>query len=217
MMVTLYLVDDSMPLHLDVANIVSVEKCGYGSVVSLVDGRRPKVQEDVEVVTGYMHSAQAEHQREQSAHKQVPEPAFTDADLEREAVLTGEGVDPEGMQFWRYTVVVDIDGVIADASGFEDRALTWTEMFEQADILPGAAEALYNLTQRQYLVVLHTARPEEYRDLTIAWLKEHGILDFTHYQELHCGKPCGILYVDDRGHRFDGWEGVFKALEETDG
>ena len=113
--------------------------------------------------------------------------------------------------------MVDIDGVIADTSNFEDDTLTWAQKFRQADVLPGAEEALRELFRRQYLVVLHTARPEEYRDLTIAWLKEHGIEWLTHFQELHCAKPCGILYVDDHGHRFDGWEGVFAALEGTDG
>jgi len=219
MIVTLDLKDESnSPLVLDAVNIIAVEKCGYGSAVSTMDGRYWKVQQDVETVTGYMQSAQAERQREQSAHREALEGVTTNAGTEYGAMqtTTGEGVDPEGLQLWRYTVVIDIDGVIADTSHFEDNTLTWAQKFEQADVLPGAEKALRNLTRHQYLVILHTARPEEYRDLTVAWLKEHGIHDIGHYQELRCGKPCGILYVDDRGHRFDGWDGVFAALEETD-
>jgi len=115
------------------------------------------------------------------------------------------------------TVVIDIDGVIADAADFERDAPTWEEKFRDTVPLPGAAEALAELTRQGWYVVLHTARANAYRKLTKDWLKKYGIWHMTHYQELHCGKPCGILYVDDRGHRFTGWEGVFKALEETDG
>lgn len=113
------------------------------------------------------------------------------------------------------TVVVDIDGVIADPAEYDRADLTGPQKYEGAALLHGAKEALAELVAAGYTVILHTARSEADRDVTKTWLAKHGIEHVTHYEYLICGKPSAILYVDDRGHRFDGWPGVFAALEEA--
>lgn len=78
-------------------------------------------------------------------------------------------------------VVVDIDGVISDAQGrqylLEGQRADWEAFFAACGEDPVVVEvrALLALLDASLRVLLVTARPIRVRDLTLAWLAEHGL------------------------------------------
>jgi hypothetical protein len=78
-------------------------------------------------------------------------------------------------------VVVDIDGVIADAQGrqylLEGRRGDWEAFFAACGDDPVVVEVrtLLSLLAPELCVLLVTARPIRVQDLTLAWLHEHGL------------------------------------------
>jgi hypothetical protein len=78
-------------------------------------------------------------------------------------------------------VVVDIDGVIADAQGrqylLEGSRADWEAFFAACGDDPVVVEVrtLLSLLNEAVGVLLVTARPIRTRDLTIAWLTEHAL------------------------------------------
>ena len=111
------------------------------------------------------------------------------------------------MTNYKKTVALDFDGVIH----------SYTSKWQGASIIPdppveGAHEAIKELRKRFKVVILSTRAndPDGYVAMQ-RWLSEHGIEVDGIAGE---GKPKAILYVDDRGFRFDGnWGSVLKALE----
>ena len=81
------------------------------------------------------------------------------------------------------TVVVDIDGVLSDASGRQhhlnnDRGVRdWRGFFGAVGEDPPlpATRALLDLLPEDVVVVLLSARPNWVFDLTVEWLERHGI------------------------------------------
>lgn len=78
-------------------------------------------------------------------------------------------------------VVVDIDGVIADASHREHHLRgarkDWDAFFGEVSgdaVLPRGVERVRELS-REHEVVLLTGRPESCRVDTVAWLDRHGV------------------------------------------
>lgn len=113
------------------------------------------------------------------------------------------------------TVVVDIDGVIADSTGYDDDR-SWEEKYRQAKVLPGAHKGLRQLKQVGFTVLLFTARWAMDYEATEDWLTQHGFHQGYHYDRLEFGKPPAVLYVDDRGFRFNGnWQEVLDAVTEA--
>jgi hypothetical protein len=78
-------------------------------------------------------------------------------------------------------VVVDIDGVLADAAArqhhLEQRPKDWRAFFDAAggDELIEPIAALVDLLDPAIVVVLLSARPARLRDLTVDWLTRHGV------------------------------------------
>jgi hypothetical protein len=78
-------------------------------------------------------------------------------------------------------VVVDIDGVIADAQGrqylLEGQRADWEAFFAACGEDPVVVEVrtLLELLDASLGILLVTARPIRTRELTIAWLGEHGL------------------------------------------
>jgi len=113
------------------------------------------------------------------------------------------------------TICVDIDGVLVDT-----RKCTvgcdysgYPETFEQLDrescpLKEGAVEALKELRDKGYKVVLYTARTSRERAATEKWLSSHGLV----YDELEMEKPIGFIYIDDLGYRFNDWNTTLKDL-----
>lgn len=116
------------------------------------------------------------------------------------------GITPEQnkpVRNWKYTVAVDFDGVIHTYDqGWKDGSI-------YGDVIPGAWESLVAL-QEDYEVVIFTARDT---DQVFEWMKLKG----CPLKELHVTniKPRAIVYLDDRGLRFDGWESAMKVLSDS--
>lgn len=99
-------------------------------------------------------------------------------------------------------IVVDIDGVLCEETGRPD------DYADRAPLQRGIA-MVRKLKADGHEVVLHTARWEEDREVTEAWMREHEV----EYDALVLGKPRGDLYIDDRALRWpcspgDLWRAV---------
>lgn len=114
----------------------------------------------------------------------------------------------------KYSIAVDFDGVIHQYTS------PWTDVREINDPpMPGAFEWLEEMT-KHFKVIIHTCRVTP-RDNTEAgwamssvvvkriahWMREHGLpadvlakLEFWRKP----GKPTALVYIDDRGFRFEG-------------
>lgn len=99
----------------------------------------------------------------------------------------------------RYTLAVDFDGVVH----------MYTTPFQGEDVIPdppvpGAIEALNRLS-RSFTIVIHTTRgrTEQGAAAVRRYLHEHGYrLAFE--TTVTAQKVPALLYIDDRGYRFDG-------------
>jgi hydroxymethylpyrimidine pyrophosphatase-like HAD family hydrolase len=98
------------------------------------------------------------------------------------------------------TLVVDIDEVLAvDNSRIPiSRRLVVNE----------AVESIRLLRQKGFRIILHTSRSKFQAAETIMWLNENKI----EFDGIKFGKPRGILYIDDRGYRFNGWKKFFEDV-----
>jgi hypothetical protein len=101
----------------------------------------------------------------------------------------------------RQTVAVDVDGVIH----------SYTSGWQGAEDLPdppvpGAIEWLNGIVEHYHVAVCSTrAATEDGRAAIWGYLKRHGagtrlLVDV----DIEAGKPPALVYVDDRGWRFDG-------------
>lgn len=101
--------------------------------------------------------------------------------------MTDTPVDPPHW-LWRVEVrdptvcvVVDIDGVVADAEHrqhlLDGHPRLWNDFFDAAgaDELIDEMAAVVRLLREELVVVLLTARPIRIRELTTAWLAQHGL------------------------------------------
>jgi uncharacterized HAD superfamily protein len=97
-------------------------------------------------------------------------------------------------------IVVDIDGVLSeDISGM---------LYKSRPVVNEAAQSLKLLRSKGYKIVLHTSRFLSEKEQTIKWLQDNSI----EYDHIKFEKPRGILYIDDRGYRFNGWQQFFKEV-----
>lgn len=108
----------------------------------------------------------------------------------------------------RWTVAVDFDGVIHSYRS------EWVNAHTIPDSpVPGAIEWLYQTIQK-FDVVIYSTRCKTWRGRRAmrAWLKRYaqglwwealgsrGLEDVT----MSSGKPPALIYIDDRGYRFNG-------------
>lgn len=105
------------------------------------------------------------------------------------------------------TICLDFDGVLhAYSRG-------WVDGSVYDEPMPGAVAAAKKLSERHWLVVQTT---RENLDEVRAWLERYGFP----LMEVTNRKPPAVLYIDDRGLRFESWEQVLSdrtaklALEE---
>ena len=96
------------------------------------------------------------------------------------------------------TVVVDIDGTLADIGHrrhhIEGRRKKWGKFFKEMDRdlpIPEVAAKVRALSQ-DHTIILVTGRPDDYREVTELWLKQHKIP----YQELYM-RRAGDFRPDD--------------------
>lgn len=98
-------------------------------------------------------------------------------------------------------LIVDIDGVLA----IEQCNIP----LEERAVVEGAQDAIRRLKQKGYRIILCTSRFRSQKAATIEWLERNNIS----FDCIVFGKPRGILYIDDRGYRFRGWERFFNEVE----
>jgi hypothetical protein len=92
------------------------------------------------------------------------------------------------------SAVIDIDGVLADGTKEQvySDAAGWA--YEHCSPIEKGFQLLHFLRERGFRIVLYTARLEEDREITLAWLKRYE----AEFDYLVMGKPYGDVYVDDR-------------------
>lgn len=114
------------------------------------------------------------------------------------------------------TIAVDFDGVIHKYS----KGWQGGEIYDEP--IEGVKEALGKLVEKNFKVVILTTRlnPDilksdanvrAKRFQIVQWLRKYGMEEGKHYHELTGCKPAAIVYLDDRGIRFEGnWKSILK-------
>lgn len=98
-----------------------------------------------------------------------------------------------------YRICLDFDGVVAQFHRTRD-------LRHAGPPVPGALKFVQELLSEHYELIILTVRPAE---LVTAWLADHGFPQLGVTDR----KPSALLYVDDKGYRFDGnWQAVKVAL-----
>jgi hypothetical protein len=99
------------------------------------------------------------------------------------------------------TLALDFDGVISDYTGWRGYKAPFDPPVD------GALEAIREYIDNGYDIVVHTSRadsPEQTKRL-LAWFKEYGLEPrYLERIAITATKPPAIIYIDDRGWKFDG-------------
>ena len=97
-------------------------------------------------------------------------------------------------------ILIDFDNTIVQSTGYPK--------FEVIGAKKGVRSALLKLMKKGYRIHVHTARPSsEYRDIE-TFLQEFNIP----HHSIHTGKELGVMYIDDRGYRFNDWDVDIKNI-----
>ncbi len=103
--------------------------------------------------------------------------------------------------------LIDIDGTICDDIPNEE-----PERMVTAAVYPEALATLNKWYDEGHIITFFTSRTEEHREVTVAWLDQHGFK----YHGLLVGKPRGGNYhwIDNHMVRATRYEGRFTDLVE---
>jgi hypothetical protein len=111
-------------------------------------------------------------------------------------------------------IAIDFDGVIHDDyMGFHDGTI-------YGSIIPHTKVALAKLS-KNFNLILFTAKAKPDRplvnnksgaELVREWLVENEISDYI--SEITCEKPRALIYIDDKGFRFENWEDTLVFIEK---
>ncbi len=112
-------------------------------------------------------------------------------------------------------LAIDFDGVIhKNSKGFFDGTV-------YDEPIDGVKDALEQLSKK-YKIVIFTCKVKPDRplikgktgeELIETWLSKHGLLHYI--SEITCEKPRAILYIDDKGYRFNNWESTLNFLSNA--
>ena len=112
-------------------------------------------------------------------------------------------------------IAIDFDGVIhTNSKGFFDGTVYDKPM-------EGVKEALEQLSEK-YKIIIFTCKVKPDRplingktgkELIETWLSKHGLLHYI--SEITCEKPRALLYIDDKGYRFNNWESTLSFLSNA--
>jgi len=112
-------------------------------------------------------------------------------------------------------IAIDFDGVIhTNSKGYHDGTV-----YDPPS--PGTEKALKQLSQK-YKIVIFTCKVKSDRplingktgkDLIKEWLSKYNLLHYI--SEITCEKPRAILYIDDKGYRFNNWESTLNFLSNA--
>ena len=92
--------------------------------------------------------------------------------------------------------VIDIDGVIADKKewSYQDSRKRYRSMIMNIKPIPETIKKINELYDKKNIIILHTSRLWLDYEVTVKWLKKHGVK----YHTLVMAKPLGDVYVDDK-------------------
>ena len=112
-------------------------------------------------------------------------------------------------------IAIDFDGVIHKNSlGFSDGTIYDSP-------IKGTKEALEQL-HKKYKIIIFTCKVKPDRPLIKGktgkqlikdWLSKHNLLQYIH--EITCEKPRAVLYIDDKGYRFNNWDSTLNFLNNV--
>ena len=112
-------------------------------------------------------------------------------------------------------VAIDFDGVVhGNSKGFHDGTV-------YDPPIEGSVEAIKWFHSQGLDIVLFTAKVKPDRplvdgktgeELIWEWLAKYEINSYI--KEITCEKPRAIVYIDDRGIRFESWEQTLKQFNE---
>ena len=112
-------------------------------------------------------------------------------------------------------VAIDFDGVVhGNSKGFYDGTV-------YDPPIEGSIEAIKWFYSQGLDIVLFTAKVKPDRplvqgktgeELIWEWLAKYEISSYI--KEITCEKPRAIVYIDDRGIRFESWEQTLKQFNE---
>ena len=114
-------------------------------------------------------------------------------------------------------VAIDFDGVIhKNSKGYHDGTI-------YDDPVPNAIESIKKLSEHFEIVIYsfkgHPDRPKmggkDGNQLVWDWLEEYGIKDCV--KDVVWGKPNAIVYIDDKGYRFENWDDTIEFVMKTFG
>ena len=111
----------------------------------------------------------------------------------------------------RRTICLDFDGVLHSYKSGWKGADTVSD-----EPVPGSQNAVRELIEMGYDVAVFSSRSmsREGRLAMIHWLEESGFPAFSDSFYVSEAKPAALLYVDDRGYRFDGsWHDLLYSIE----
>ena len=111
---------------------------------------------------------------------------------------------------------IDFDGVIHNHhKGFHDGTI-------YGEPIPGAIEAIKYLSHK-FKIIIFTAKAKSDRplingktgtELVYDWLREHEIINHIH--EVTSEKPRALIYIDDKGFRFENWEDTLEFISKIE-
>ena len=109
-------------------------------------------------------------------------------------------------------VAIDFDGVIHnDSKGYHDGTI-------YGEPLPYSLESLKELSKK-YTLKIYSCKSNPNRplvdgktgtELIWEWLEKHNVKDCI--DDVVWGKPNAIIYIDDKGYKFENWNDTIQTL-----
>ena len=123
-----------------------------------------------------------------------------------EAFEDGRKISPK-LAEGKKNFLIDIDGTVSEDIPNEE-----PERMADAALYPGALETCNKWFDEGHIITFFTARLEEHRAVTAAWLDKHGFK----YHGILFGKPRGGNYhwIDNHIVRATRYDGKFTKLVE---
>jgi hypothetical protein len=113
------------------------------------------------------------------------------------------------------TIAIDFDGVIHnDHLGFHDGTI-------YGPPIDGVENALRQISS-QYTIILYTCKANPDRplvndktgiELIWEWLDKYNLTSYI--TDIMWGKPNAIMYIDDKGYRFNNWQDTLSFIKEV--
>ena len=110
--------------------------------------------------------------------------------------------------------MIDFDGVISQYLN------GWNNGILSDDIMPGTKEAIDELREMGYEIVIFTTRASKVHcvkpsaEVLVSalkvWLKKHNI----YYDRITAEKLGATFYIDDKGIRFSNWKTAMKQIKD---